>query len=285
MDLEQLESGLRVLDVPEPPLGFDVDVLVTKVAARQRKRRALLVSAGAACAAIGTAAVLVVVSVFIVPPPLIDKAKPSPITSPHVDLTLQMGLNRQHLAEFVPIVKPDARGVAVEEPTQFSKPGDWDSTETVVTLTEPLSKSSYRLSIEGPIYNTAQGITPDEACQFGFGGPPDSLRDWEMNTGKPRPCQRLTQPDGTPVLLVEWVAALRTGTRRSRGHAHFQRDSLPCGRFDGEPGRRPPQLEHRAGSSVVHRRPGDQARDRPRLHPEVGTRTRPAQAAFTGSSA
>ncbi|MFD8498353.1 hypothetical protein [Amycolatopsis sp. NPDC059657] len=212
MDLEQVENGLRVLEVPEPPLGFDVDVLVTKAAARQRRRRGLLISAGTALAAIGTAVTLVVMN-LAPPPQVIDKAEPPfVIVSPHANLAKQMERSRQHLAKVIPVVKPDASSVAVNSFAQYREPGDWDSIWTMSTLFDPVSVSAFYLTINGPSFNAANLITPDQACT-GFGTlPPEFTERWKTPDGKPQPCQRLTQPDGTLVLLVERQRAPRTAT-------------------------------------------------------------------------
>lgn len=240
MDIEQVENGLRVLEVAEPPLGFDVDVLVTKAAARQRRRRGLLVSAGTVFAAIGTAVTLVVVNTFATPSPVVDKAAPpSVVVPPRVDLAMQMERNRRHLEEVLPAVKPDAGNVVVNPFTQYGFDADgaiWGFS----TLADPVSVSGFDLTINGPAYNWEHRIWSENVCVNGFSARPWKDRiPWKTPEGGPQPCKAWAQPDGTTVLIAERRAAPPAsagdyGVMHSFNAIHFRPDGSSVSLFNVE---------------------------------------------------
>jgi hypothetical protein len=194
VDDKQIINELRGLALAEPLLGFDPDDVATKAAKGVRNRRATLTAGMGTLAVIGAAVTAVT---FAVPGP--GSAQVAPVGSPQGDLTGK-ARNRQHLEDVLGKVLTGAEGIGIKA---FDNPygNDLPITTYEVSYRDGTGPASFNLTITAPAASQTMTKLADQ-CN------PSIARRKGLN-GKPLRCDKLSQPDGSTV-VVEEIASLET---------------------------------------------------------------------------
>ncbi|KDN21303.1 hypothetical protein [Amycolatopsis rifamycinica] len=184
--MTDLETRLREVDLPEPPLGFDPDEVADRAARHTRRRRAGITGTLAVFSAAAAAAVFAPGTSPV--PPAAPPSSPSP-PSPAEQARI-----RQALADAVIGVFPGVRGLTVGvSPADAIGPGRMAVTATFADAAG--RPGNFQLTVYG------RG-TPDDHVPVARSCP-------EPDTGGLR-CDRIPQPGGA-VLLVSEVGYVSTG--------------------------------------------------------------------------
>ncbi|SEC09168.1 hypothetical protein SAMN04489727_2525 [Amycolatopsis tolypomycina] len=213
--MADLETRLREVEVPEPPLGFDPDAVADLAARQVRKRRA-----GVAGIAVVTASVVAAVLFGPGPapaPPAAPLLPPSPAEQARINRAFTDALER---------VLPGRRSLTVGQSYSDALiPGRMSTSALFVDAAG--RRGSLQLTVRGP--GTAQEVmAPDRVCEnypaqyctqlslpggvvvripwFGIQNGPEDLARWPGNG-------YLYRPDGSTVTVLGYSAGALTEDR------------------------------------------------------------------------
>ncbi|MEV6443599.1 hypothetical protein [Amycolatopsis sp. NPDC051716] len=188
--MHELETRLREVDVPEPPLGFDPDAVADRAARHVRRRRAGLTGTLAA------ASVVAAVVVFAPgTPPVSPAAPPTPPS-----LADQARI-RQALTDAVTRVLPGVRGLTVgTSPADVIGPGRM--AVTAIFADAAGRPGDFQLTVYG---RRAPG---DRVPVIGSCAEPESV---DLR------CERIPQPGGAELLVFETGYVSAGGITKLRG--------------------------------------------------------------------
>ena len=191
--MHELETRLREVDVPEPPLGFDPDDVADRAARHVRRRRAGITGTLAAAAAV------VAVAVFAPGPSPVRPADPPPRQSPP-SLADQARI-RQALTDAVTRLLPGVRGLTVGvSPADAIGPGRM--AVTAVFADAAGRPGSFQLTVYG------RQAPDDHIPRVGSCAEPGSIG---------LRCDRIPQPGGADLLVFEVGYPSAGGFTKLRG--------------------------------------------------------------------
>ncbi|MEV5716050.1 hypothetical protein AB0L41_19310 [Amycolatopsis mediterranei] len=191
--MPELETRLREVDVPEPPLGFDPDEVADRAARHVRRRRAGITGALAVASAVAVVAVFAPGTVPV--PPAVPPSRPSPPS-----LADQARI-RQALVDVVLRLLPDVRGLRFgESPADAIGPGRMAVT---VTFADAAGRpGDFQLTVYG---RQAPG---DRVPRIGSCSEPGSIG---------LRCDRIPLPGGAELLVFEVGYPSAGGFTKLRG--------------------------------------------------------------------
>ncbi|MDQ7810648.1 hypothetical protein Q5425_43570 [Amycolatopsis sp. A133] len=191
--MTDLETRLRELDLPEPPLGFDTDEVADRAARQARKRGAGIV------VAVLAVAVAVVLSTVAGPEPVRPAATPA--TPPPV---AEQSRVRLALSEAVVRALPGVHDLVLGRSAADSVgPDRMSVTAEFVDVTG--RPGNFQLTVRGP--RAAHQVVPaDRLC---------------TTAGSAPQCVRLPQPGGGVLVLSELVYQDQTGEPVREGSNGF----------------------------------------------------------------
>ncbi|OXM63858.1 hypothetical protein [Amycolatopsis vastitatis] len=176
--MNDLETRLREVDVPEPPLGFDTDEVADRAARHARKR-------GAGIAVIVVAAASVAAAVLFGPGPAPARPAapvlpPSPAEQARINLAFTDALVR---------ALPERRSLTVGQ--SFSDALTPDRMSTSAQFADAAGRRGFvQLTVRGAL-TSQQVVAPDRACS---------------EPVQAQYCTRLSLPGGL-VLRISWLAS------------------------------------------------------------------------------
>lgn len=176
--MNDLETRLREVEVPEPPLGFDPDEVADHAARHVRRRTARIAVIGIAAASVAAAAL------FGPGPAPVQPAAPLLPPSPAEQARINQAFN-----DAIIRVMPGRQSLTVGQ--SFSDALTPDRMSTSAQLVDPAGVRGFlSLTVRGPL-TAQQVVPPDRACS-------EPLR--------PLRCSRLSLPGGL-VLRIAWLGS------------------------------------------------------------------------------